>query len=66
MIMSTNRHAGASSAVLSPSLNLKRVLFIDHLTLLRVLDAVVEGPGMPSHGKRMKLVGFAVQYDQFL
>jgi len=33
------------------------MLFIDHLILLSVLDAALDGRGMPSHGKRMKLVG---------
>jgi len=33
------------------------MLFIDHLILLSVLDAILDGRGMPSHGKRMKLVG---------
>jgi hypothetical protein len=51
------RHTIVSSAVTYPSLELQRMLVIDHLTLLSVLEAVLDGRGMPSHGKRMKLVG---------
>lgn len=51
------RHAIASSVLIYPSLKIQRMLFIDHLILLSVLDAVLDGRGMPSHGKRMKLVG---------
>jgi len=51
MMIPIKRHA------IYPSLKLQRMLFIDHLILLRELDAVLDGRGMPSHGKRMKLVG---------
>jgi hypothetical protein len=57
MMIPIKRHAIASSVLTYPSLELRRMLFIDHLILLRVLDAALDGRVMPSHGKRMKLVG---------
>jgi hypothetical protein len=60
------RHTIVSSAVIYPSLKLQRMLVIDHLTLFSVLEAVLDGRGMPSHGKRMKLVGLQHNIYQFL
>ena len=57
MMIPIKLHAIASSALIYPWLKIKRMLFIDHLILLSVLDALQDGRGMPSHGKRMKLVG---------
>lgn len=57
MMLPIKCHAIALSVLTYPSLELQRLLFIDHLILLRVLDAALDGRVMPSHGKRMKLVG---------
>jgi len=57
MVIQIKRHAMASSVLIYPTLKLQRMLFIDHLILLSALDAVLDGRRMPSHGKRMKLVG---------